>query len=49
MNPPNQSQYWDDYSYVKFTTPPIPDAKVRYKSSDQSAVTTSSPGYFSSK
>ena len=49
MNPPNQAQYWNDYSYVKITSTPPAGAKVRYLSSDHSAVTTATSGEFSSK
>ena len=49
MNPPNQAQYWNDYSYVEITTPPPVGAKVRYTADDHSAVTTSTAGEFSSK
>jgi hypothetical protein len=48
MNPPNQAGYWNDYSYIEVSNPPA-GAKVRYLSSDHSAITTSTSDHFSSK
>ena len=49
IDQPNQSNYWNDLSYVELTNPSSA-TKVSYGTADDhSAITTNTPNYFSSK